>query len=205
MGTTSTFPNQQTLASTALTPDSLLTVLQKLVAQILGFNPTSNTDAAYSSVRVEWPEEGQPGFTIDSDYVFLRATEDDDDYAHLRDTKYATNDQQSVRLTMTYIRVWRVHLTFYGPASFDHARLVADAMFLDWVHDALAASSLFLITDFARPVYAPERFQGQWWKRTDLELRFNERVVDTLILPSIASSEVLIYDAAAKLADLTIT
>ncbi len=196
------FPNGQTLVSSALTPDSLLGIYQQLTAQILGFNPTSDTDPAYAAVRLDWPTAGQPGWAIGDDIAFLAAREEESDYSQIRDLALSPNNATSVLSTYTYTRVWRVSWSFYGPASFDHARLTNDALVLDWVHDALVPSNLYLV-DVARPRYAPELFSGQWWKRTDLSARYNELVTASIVDTTIASAEVLLYNVRGLAADVT--
>jgi hypothetical protein len=200
-----TFPNGQTLTSSALSPDALLLILQTLTAQMLGFNPLTSSDVAYRTVRLDWPQGGQPAWGINEDVVFLRAVEDDEEYSRIRDVALATSSISTVRQTITRSRTWRVHWTFYGPHSFDNARLISDAMLLDWTHDALAASKLYVVPEFPAPIYAPELYQGQWWKRTDIEIRLNEGITATVTTPSIASAEVLVYtDQSDLVADLTI-
>jgi hypothetical protein len=197
-----TFPNGQTLTSSALTPDSFLAAFQLVTAQILGLNPQNATDPAYAKVRLDWPTSGQPAWAITDDIAFLGAREEESDFSKIRDRAYGYNNPQSLTATYTYTRVWRVSWKFYGPNSFDHARLTNDALFLDWVHDALAASQLYLV-DSGRPQYAPELFSAQWWKRTDLSARYNELVTATIVDSSIASAEVIVYNRHGLVADVS--
>jgi hypothetical protein len=185
--TTSTFPNGDTLVSSALTPDSLATLIQALVAQILGFDPADPTQqsAAFSSVRVGWPEQGQPAWEISEDICIIRADLEDDPYSRVRDGIWGLNNAESLTKQMGFTQVWNAHLTLYGPNCADHARLILSAMAdLDWVHDSLAGNSLYLIVGPNRPTYAPEQFQGQWWKRADLSLKFNELVTESTTVSS---------------------
>lgn len=197
----STFPNGQQLTSTVLTPDALLAFFQTLTAQMLGLNPQSDTDPAYAAVRLDWPTGGQPGWGIGENIAFLQAREEDADYSKIRDVKRSANDAVSLLSTWTYTRVWRVSWVFYGPTSFDQARLVNDSVLLDWVGDTLAAARLYYV-DCGRPRYAPELFSGQWWKRTDLSATFNEAVTATIIDPTIASAELLVYSGEGLEADI---
>jgi hypothetical protein len=197
------FPNGQQLISSALTPDALLATFQTLTAQMLGLNPQSDTDPAYAAVRLDWPTGGQPGWGITENIAFLQAREEDAEYSTIRDVKRSPNDAASLRSTWTYTRVWRLSWVFYGPGSFDQTRLVNDGLFLDWIQDALAASRLYFV-DSGRPRYAPELFSGQWWKRTDLSATFNEAVTATIIDPTVASAEVLVYRPEGLLADIDV-
>ncbi len=195
------YPNGQQLISSALTPDGLLAIFQTLTAQMLGLNPQSATDPAYALVRLDWPAGGQPGWQITENLAFLSAREEETEYAKIRDVKRGPNDAASALTTYSYTRVWRVAWAFYGPNAFDQARATNDAFFLDWAHDALALANLYLV-DSGRPRYAPELFSGQWWKRADLSARFNEAVTATIIDPTIASAEVIVYTERGQVADL---
>lgn len=203
---TSTFTNGDVLVSSALTPDALLTIFQALVAQILGFD-TSDPDqqaAAYSAVRISWQQEGQPAWAITDDVCVLRAAPENDPYSRVRDGQYVPHDAQSLTREMGYTQAWSVHFTLYGPNSEDRARLIVSAFSLDWVHDALATNSLYAIPDWQRPAYAPELFQGQWWKRTDVELRFNELVNESLTVPSAAGVDVTLLKDTGLTAEIHI-
>lgn len=203
-----TFPGVglgQTLVSTALSPQAISTALQSLTVTMLGIDPTTDT-AAYSKVRIDFPTKGDPAWGIGDDVCLIKAIEEDSAYNRVRDRVLAPNDETTVLATDTYVRVWRVTWTFYGPNSFDHARLLKSALFsFDFAHDALLASNLVCVTDFPAPMRAPELFQGQWWERTDFSLRLNEAVTETVTIPTIASAEVQLWTAKGEVADLTIT
>jgi hypothetical protein len=94
-----------------------------------------------------------------------------------------------------YTRVWSIAFAIYGPNSFDHARLIKSALFMDWTHDILAASNLYAVMDISDPRRVPELFSGQWWERVDFSCRFNEGITETTTTPSIASVEVILQDA----------
>src|SRR6185312_16401462 len=100
---TTNFPNGQSLASTALTPKALLTILQQLTVGILGINPATDPQA-YSKVRIDWPPQGQPGWGIDEDRCFLSAVEADESYSKYRDVAWKQNNQTSLQQTITYQR-----------------------------------------------------------------------------------------------------
>ena len=202
--TVTTFPNGQTLTSHAMSPLQLNMTLQTLTCQMLGLDP-ANDPTCYSKVRLEWPSGGQPGWKISEDICFLRVTEEEDAYSHIRDRKLVTIDGQTISSIDTYTRVWRVSWALYGPSSFDHARLMRSGLLTaDFPHDTLAAQGLYLITDMAATTRAPELFQGQWWDRTDLSCKLNELVTETLTVPSIASADVLIYNHSGEVAEVDI-
>lgn len=191
--TVSTFPNGDVLTSSALNPDSLATLLQALVTQIFGFDPRdpAQQSAAFSSVRIGWPEQGQPAWEIGEDVCFIRAATEDDPYSRVRDGLWGVNNSESLMKRMSFTQVWNVYLTLYGPNCADRARLILSALAdVDWVHDALAESNLYLVVGPNRPTYAPENFQGQWWKRADVSLRLNESVEESTTVASAAGVDV---------------
>jgi hypothetical protein len=185
------FPNGNgTFISSALTPDSVATVLQNVTANILGYDYTQNPQQAYNAVRVAWQQSGQPAWGITDDVCIVRAYSLDEPYSKVRDQLIASNDSVSVMDKMSFTQVWNVHFTLYGPNAYDHARLISSAMSLDWVAFLLAQSNLYPIVSWERPQYIPELFQGQWWKRADLDLRFNELVLESLAIPSALSAQI---------------
>ena len=201
---TTHFPNGDTLTTTALTPPALHLVLQPLTCRRLGRSPETHP-LAYSKVRLDWPTGGQPAWGINDDVCFLKVSEEDDPYNRIRDRRLTPNDAVSVTTTITYTRVWRVSWSFYGPTSFDAARLVKSALLnLDFPADTLQAANLSLVTDLAATTRNPEKFQGQWWERTDLTAKLNELVTETLTVAIIASAEVMVATESGPVADFTI-
>ena len=203
--TTTTYPDGTALVSSALTIDEVNRLYQALTCQMLGIDPVSDP-LAFSKVRLDWQRKGQPAYGINDNVTFLRLTEEDDEYDRIRDVSYVTNEDTSVSKVVTFTRVWRCSWSCYGPASFDAARLLRSGLLeVDFVHDILATSNLYLLTDIAASVRAPEEEDGQTWERTDIYAKFNEGVVETLgPVATIASVEVLLYDESGLEADLQI-
>lgn len=185
-----------------LTPFAIQSILQATTLAALGLSPT-----AYSSVRVGWPTQGQPYGDIGADTVYLVAIEEDNPYNRSRDVQTTPNDSQTVLLVTTYTRVWRINWTLIGPNSFDNARILRSAMFQQAIHDELASSQLYLVTDIASPQRVPEYFQSEWWERTDFSVLLNELVTETLVANSVESAEVIVVDVTSPppLADITVT
>lgn len=175
---TSTFANGETLTSTALTPDAMATAVQSLVAQALGLDPAIDPDRAFAAVRIEWPHEGQPGWGIGEDVCFVRAVPQDDAFSRVRDELPIQGNADMVPHHMAYTQVWNIGVICYGPNAFDHARLLLTCLSLDWLRNALKALNLYPLPLQARPVYAPEPFQGRWWKRASIEIEINEQVFE---------------------------
>lgn len=188
--TTSAFSNGDTLESSALTPDTFAALFQPVIARILGFDTDANPAGSFAAVRIGWQQEGQPSWGIGDDVCVLMATPDNDPYSRVRDSLYEPNDAESLTSAMSFTQVWTLHATLYGPNCQDHARLIVSAMSLDWVHDDLAAADIYALADWTRPTYVPEQHDGQWWKRSDLEMKFNELVNESIVVPSAAGVDV---------------
>jgi hypothetical protein len=196
------YPNGQTATSTALSPQALNTLLQTLTCQMLGINPATDT-LAYAKVRLEWPTAGQPAWGVTDDVCFLKCVEEDDPYNRIRDRQFGPQNGL-YSATDSYTRVWRVSWCLYGPTSFDNARLIKSSLFAaDFAHDTLAGSNLYLVTDLPATRRAPEKFQNQWWDRSDVDVRINEFITETLTVNSVASAQVLVYDATGEVENLS--
>ena len=185
MGSSVTFPDGVTLTSTALTPRQVEAILQPIVAGMLGFDPVSDPTAAFFASRIGWQTEGQPAWEVTDNVCVLTATLDDDPFARVRDNLYEMTGSPADILTnqMSFTQVWKLHFCLYGPSSANWARQLLSCFSLDWVDAALLPSNLYVIPEWHRPVYAPELYPdtgGVWYERTDVELRFNEQVFESL-------------------------
>lgn len=278
-----TFPNGQTLTSTALTAEDFTSLLQKATCACLGlmntqsFSVTLNANSnlvtlpstigvqvffkvasadgsipanttitnvdsdtgvitlsneatvtentiifitnplAGKLVRQEWPKVGAPAWPKNDNIVFIRAVEEDDWYNKVRDQgvddsnptgygygsgAYGSGGYGGVTVPTTaallteYTRVWRVYWVFYGPDSYTRATLVKSAMQLDFIHDTLAASQVYLMPEVGAPKRQPENdISGEWWQRTDFEMVFYEQVNESIVLNTVASTEIIVMNA----------
>jgi hypothetical protein len=93
-------------------------------------------------------------------------------------------------------------LVFYGPNSFENAQTVRDQFFADEYRRRLAQDEIYLIPDIVSPRRAPDPFQGQWWERVDLTLRFNEKIAKNTIIGTIESADVAIYNYSGLVAEI---
>jgi hypothetical protein len=187
---TSTFANGNILTSTALTPDTIATIFQGVVAQVLGYQPTDPT--SWSAVRIGWQQDGQPAWAITDDVCVITATPNNHPYSRVRDSILTQTSPTAFTQTMSINQVWDMAFHFYGPTANDNARLLDSALSFDWTHDILALSSIYVVPDWNRPVYVPELVSGQWWKRADLLLQYNELVLETYPIPAAAGLDVTV-------------
>lgn len=197
MTTTIQFPNGESLSSSAQSPASIETLFQALTAQVLGFpivdsenKPLPPGAPCWTAVRVGWQPQGQPAWEITEDVVGLTAYTEDHPFTRVQDGYYVTNDYKSLLREMGYTQVWRIHFTVYGPNAFEHAAIIVSAFSLDWVRFNINAQNIFSVPEWKRPVVLYENFQGQWWQRADVDLKFNEQVSLSTTVPAAASVEI---------------
>jgi hypothetical protein len=199
---TDTFANGQQLTTTALLDSEFAGLLQDVVLSVLNISPTDAD--AYSKVRVAW--KVPPAWDISEDICSIQVSEIDGDYNRVRDRRYLAQSALTTILQIDkYTRIWQASFIFYGPSSGDHARLLRSSMKLDFTHDALLASNVVLTGKVGAATRAPELFEGQWWERSDVRLEFYELITETLSVPTIASTEILLYNSKGLQADIEIT
>jgi hypothetical protein len=179
------FPDGTQLTSSALQPRQVEAIFQPLVAQCLGFDPTTDPNDAYFAVRIGWQTEGQPAWEVTDNVCVITAVLEDEPFARVRDDLYQMTGSPEDILTdaMGFTQVWRLHFGFYGAKGANWARQLLSALSLDWTAEALQASNLYVVPEWHRPVYAPELYPdpgGVWYERTHVEVLFNEQVSESL-------------------------
>jgi hypothetical protein len=188
--TITTYPNGQTLQSSALTVSQINILLQALTCGMISINPPDP-----SQVRIDWPTEGQPVADSPSeDVCYLRAVIIDDSYDKLRDLA-RTNQEPSptpVQYTWNYTRVWSISWILYGPASLARSTALRSALFMDYFTDQLSLSNLFPNPDNQAPTRVPELANAQWWERSDFSCEMNEFVTETISVPAVQSVPVTV-------------
>ncbi|WP_206923025.1 phage neck terminator protein [Alicyclobacillus suci] len=173
------------MADTVLTQVQLEDIFQSLTSQLLG-----TTDP--SAVRITWPKDGAPSWSIDDDVCFVSVTPSDNSYTRQLQTDYSPLDQESLNSTLAYTAGVRVSWTLYGPNSSDNADLIRATLFSDSTKSTLISNDLALITDVPMPIRQPELFNGEWWNRATLYADFNHLVKRQSTVPYLQSADVLV-------------
>lgn len=196
---------QPIISSDALTPIELNDIFQAVTLAILGLDPNVVANA-WAAARIKWETEGQPAWDIDEDIVFLGITEQEDEINRNHDIEYKeTVDPAIILRVITYMRVWSVTWTLYGPNSSDRARAIRSGLNEQVNEDAFQQNSLAMIPDYPATTRQPELFNGQWWERTDFTILYNELVTETVQINTVKSVEIIIEDAKGVRADFTVT
>lgn len=142
-------------------------------------------------VRKSWPTNGQPDWGITDDVVFLQCLDEgNEDIAQPVDTVWA-DDGQDLKRTDSQTRVVRLNLIAYGPNGYSNLIEIRRAIIGGLPN--LKSNKLFLIPSPDSPQRAPELFQGRWWERADLSLRFNNLMTFETGVKSITEVDVTVH------------
>lgn len=176
------------MADTIQTIRQIEDIFQMLTLQMLGLDPEAPGNQ--SRVRISWPENGAPAWKRAEDVVFLMISYDDDLISRQMEATYANAGPDLVSRSLSYTRVIRVNWIVYGPNSADDAEKIRSGLFSMDIFDALMAQNIALIVDVPLPVRTPELYNGQWWDRSTLYARFNEKVMRQQEIPNLLSADV---------------
>ncbi len=199
--TVTNWPDGSVLSSTALTDGVASQVLQAMTAQALGITGTPNQQ---QKVRVAWQVQGQPFENVNTDICYVFMVERGGLYDQQRNEIPGTQTTTQIQLIQTYTRIWECRWHFYGPNSFDNARLVRSAIFTDYFRWQLQPFGLFAVAPFDVPLRVPEVINGQWFNRSDMRGLFYEQVTETRSVNIVASAEIVVNDASGTVADFEV-
>jgi hypothetical protein len=152
------------------------------ILTILGYNPATTHDR----VRISWPTRGQPAWNVTDNVAFLRITPEDDPALHQQDTIYSKESSVSVKTKKQYQRQFAVAVICYGPSAWEDAEVIWNGFLSEPVQETLTKNHFGYI-DRTGPVRAPELYNGQWWNRTDLQLRFYELLEQESVINAFGS------------------
>lgn len=147
--------------------EALEDLFWQMTVKVLG------ADFPEGNIRLTYPADGQPGWKIDEDIVFIRLFEKEDEYAKQLDSIYAA-ERATVIKKSARTRAWEVQYVVYGPNANTNINKIKDGVFRQDVKRLLSGSGVFLIPNLPPCRRVPELFAGQWWNRWDLSLMFNE-------------------------------
>lgn len=126
-------------------------------------------------VRISWPQNGSPDWTISEDVIFIQVSEDNgEDITRYMDSRWE-DKEEDLLLRQTMTRVIKLTLTAYGPRS--HSLLSYIRHRLMQGRYSLQKQKLFVIPEPSTLQFVPELFQTRWWGRSDLTMRFNSLIV----------------------------
>lgn len=156
-------------------------------------------------VRLSWPTGGAPAFGVVDDVTFLRILDTEGGYTRQRENIYTQEGSpEEPNMAISYTRQLEVGYIIYGPNSWSNAVNIRNKIFYQEHHDTLAKKNIYLVPNFNPPRRMPELWQGQWYERADLAMRFYELVVVNEPIPSLKSVEIGLYDRKGLVTTLDI-
>lgn len=140
-------------------------------------------------VRRSWPTDGGPDWKITDNVVFMQCTEAAEDIMQPIDERWQSEGRDFLRESAS-TRTIQLRLNAYGPACYES--LLNIRLELLRGRPKLKKQKIYIIPGKDSIQYAPELFQGRWWKRADLTLYFNVLISVESIVKAIEEVNVTI-------------
>ena len=140
-------------------------------------------------VRRSWPTDGGPDWKLTDNVVFMQCTEAAEDIMQPIDERWQSEGRDFLRESAS-TRTMQLRLNAYGPACYES--LLQIRLELLRGRPKLKKQKIYIIPGKDSIQYAPELFQGRWWKRADLTLYFNVLISIKSIVKAIEEVNVTI-------------
>lgn len=140
-------------------------------------------------VRRSWPTDGGPDWKLTDNVVFMQCTEAAEDIMQPIDERWQSEGRDFLRESAS-TRTIQLRLNAYGPACYES--LLKLRLELLRGRLKLKKQKIYIIPGKDSIQYAPELFQGRWWKRADLTLYFNVLISIKSIVKAIEEVNVTI-------------
>jgi hypothetical protein len=140
-------------------------------------------------VRRSWPTDGGPDWKLTDNVVFMQCTEAAEDIMQPIDERWQSEGRDFFRESAS-TRTIQLRLNAYGPACYES--LLKLRLELLRGRPKLKKQKIYIIPGKDSIQYAPELFQGRWWKRADLTLYFNVLISVESIVKAIEEVNVTI-------------
>lgn len=140
-------------------------------------------------VRRSWPTDGGPDWKLTDNVVFIQCTEAAEDIMQPIDERWQSEGRDFLRESAS-TRTIQLRLNAYGPACYESLLKLRLELLLG--RPKLKKQKIYIIPGKDSIQYAPELFQGRWWKRADLTLYFNVLISVESIVQAIEEVNVTI-------------
>lgn len=140
-------------------------------------------------VRRSWPTDGGPDWKFTDNVVFMQCTEAAEDIMQPIDERWQSEGRDFLRESAS-TRTIQLRLNAYGPACYESLLKLRLELLLG--RPKLKKQKIYIIPGKDSIQYAPELFQGRWWKRADLTLYFNVLISVESIVKAIEEVNVTI-------------
>ncbi|WPS86466.1 hypothetical protein SMD22_18410 [Brevibacillus halotolerans] len=172
------------MADLALALPEIEDIFWQCTIKNLGLDPEKKE--SQKRIRIGYSTEGAPAWKRDENVGFILVSFASDPITEQVELSYNKTSETTADHISSYTRVVQVSWTFYGPSSYDDADKVRAGLY----RSPLLFSPLHLVTNVPAPLRLPELFSGQWWERSTLIARFNEKVVRSSTVKYIQSADV---------------
>lgn len=175
------------MADTILTLTELKNIFWELISDMLLLNSTERN----YKVRKSFSQDGQPGWNAGEDITFFNIKTIDDIMSYTRDVLISDATPTTVNRDVGYTRVIEVQIICYGANSYDNAELIKHKLYLPEFQEFLSGYNLYMVLEVKAPMRTTELYNGQWWERSDLTIRFNEQIIREQEINCIESVDVV--------------
>lgn len=178
-----------------LTRKEILRVFYRATMLAIGMDPDKAYGTEKPPVRISYPGEGQPDWTVEDDVIFLSYSDvSGDETTQPVHEEWKDSGKDLIRRHFTN-RVLQISFVAYGPNGYDNLLKIRHA-FLDG-SSILRKADLMILPGADTPQYMPELYQNAWFSRADMSLRFNNTMTWDEDVRAIAQVPVTIHDNPA--------
>lgn len=174
------------------TLDELETVFWRELMTVLGYELDNPKWEQNPPVRRSWQTQGQPGWGINEDILFLKIYDESGQDITVPVDTILTDLDEDIEVNKGQTRVLRLNLIAYGPNSYDNLIRIRN-YFQSNTSKRLKENEIYLIPRSDTPYRVPELFLQQWWDRCDLNLWFNCLMTYTYKINEIKTVPVTVY------------
>lgn len=187
------------MADIILSLNELGDLFYDLTVLMIGGSPPAD-------VRRAWATQGAPAFDANDNVIFYKITDVESPMTALREDLYSQiGSPEYGNMKLGYTRTLQVDWIFYGTSSWDYATLVRNGLYFESNRDLLKLNNIYPVPQFAPPRRIPELFQGLWYERMDLSVKFNELIVLDRTQPYIKIVPIVVIDEAGVQSDTEVT
>lgn len=148
--------------------------LQRLIRR--SYCAILKVDEQSTMIRTTYNTDGQLAFDIHDDVVIMSIEESDDSYGKYRQYIQRAEGNLNYR-DHAGTRAWDIRLTAYGPNSHTNLDMIRSGVLTYTSMNILSPQNVFIVPTVPRIQRSPEQFNGQWYERSDMILKYNELYV----------------------------
>ncbi len=167
----------------------LMDLVFYVTCQILGIDASKNPQ----NIRPLYPVPNPAALrNPHNDMVFYLAQFGDAPINRQIDVTTEGAGTDTITQITKHVRSLTFNWQLYGDNGMENADKIRIGLMRPDVQNMLEQNNISLIPDIPEPVYVPELIGMQWYSRYDLSANFNQLVIDTSTLSTIASADVVI-------------